>query len=138
MLNLCTLGGSQRPFVLVCGMLYMPPIVHIIHISPPRMMCAVRHTKSAGSLLSFQSWNVHDSVQELDMCALHKLLHVHMRRALGLRRGVVADDVVLLVGVGLDSSIIDNVIGVLSFFLFPLVDVFGNTKQCIIVFRSLL
>ena len=60
-----------------------------------------------------------------------------MRRALGLRRGVVADvdagDVVSLVSVGLDSSVIDNVCGVLSFLLFPLVDAFGNNKQCIIV-----
>ena len=36
----------------------------------------------------------------------------------------------LLVGVGSDSSVIDNVFGVLSFFPFPLVDVFLNNKPC--------
>ena len=44
----------------------------------------------------------------------------------------------LLVGVELESSVIDNVFDALSFFLFPFVDVFRNNKPCIIVFRSLL
>ena len=35
-----------------------------VHVST---LC-VRHMRSAGSLLSFHSWNVHDSVPEPDMC----------------------------------------------------------------------
>ena len=68
------------------------------------------------------------------------------RRALGLPRGVVAagddvkgtgssssvaGDVVLLLG----SSVVDNVLGVLSFFLFPFVDVHRSDKPCIIVLQ---
>ena len=45
---------------------------------------------------------------------------------------MVGNDVVWLVAIGLESSVIDNVFGVLSFFLSPLVDVFRNTKPCII------
>ena len=87
------------------------------------ILCAERHTRSAGSLLSFHSWNVHDYVQEPDLCDLHKLLHLHMRRALG--RGDVAVSMVMFLlamsccwcELGLDSSVIDNVFGVLSFVL---------------------
>ena len=83
------------------------------------ILCVVRHAKSAGSSLSFHNW-IHDSVEELDMCDFHRLLHLlkpansswqllgastilsmnlRGRRALGLRRGdVVGGDVVLLDG----------------------------------------
>ena len=68
------------------------------------------------------------------------------RRALGLPRGVVpvgddvkgtgslssvAGDVVLL----LRSSVVDNVLGVVSFFLFPSVDVHRCYEPCIIVLQ---
>ena len=63
-----------------------------------------------------------------------------MRRALGLRcycscGGVVAGDVVLLVRIGLGSSVIDNVFGVLPFFPFPFVVFFRSNKQCIFVIQ---
>ena len=45
---------------------------------------------------------------------------------------VVAGDVVLL-----GSSIVENVFSVLSFFLFPFVDVFRNNEPCIMFLRSL-
>ena len=51
------------------------------------------------------------------------------RRALGLRRGV-AGDVVLLLVVGSGSSVVDEVFGVLSFFLFPFVGAHRNNKPC--------
>ena len=50
------------------------------------------------------------------------------RRALGLPRGV-AGDVVLLLG----SSVVDNLLGVVPFFLFPLVDVHRSDKPSIFV-----
>ena len=71
------------------------------------------------------------------------------RRALGLPRGVVAasddvkgtgsssgvaGDVVLLLG----SSVVDKVLGVVSFFLFPFVDVHRSYKPCIMFSKSLL
>ena len=63
----------------------------------------VRHARSTGSSLSFHNWHVHSSVMELG-----KELDVnraHRQRVLGLRRGVDAVGVVmlLLMGVGLSS-----------------------------------
>ena len=91
------------------------------------------------------------------MCDFHRLLHLlklansslqligtstilsmklRGRRALGLRRGdVVGGDVVLLMGVGLDSSIVDDVFSEWSLFMFPFVDVFRSNKTCIVVFQ---
>ena len=46
---------------------------------------------------------------------------------------IIAGDVVLLVRIRLVSLVIDNVFGVLSFLLFPLVDVFRDRKLCVIV-----
>ena len=58
--------GVRGPFVLVCGILGTPLVVHIfVYLGK---LCTVRHAKSAGFLLSFHSWNVHDSVKEHDMC----------------------------------------------------------------------
>ena len=38
-------------------------------------------------------------------------------------------------GVGLDSSIVDDVFSEWSFFMFPFVDVFRSNKTCIVVFQ---
>ena len=56
------------------------------------------------------------------------------RRGVGLRRGV-AGDVVLLLIFGSDSSVVDNVFGVLPFFPFPFVDVHRSDKPCITIFQ---
>ena len=48
---------------------------------------------------------------------------------------VFAGDVVLLLVVVPSTSIVDNVFGVLSFFLFPFVDVLHSNKPCIFVLQ---
>ena len=97
----------------------------VVHVSIPGILCVVRHTKSVGSLISFS---------QLER-PLADAAHRHMRRALGLRHGVVAGDVVLLVKVGLGCSVIVDVFGVLSFLLFPLVDIFRDKKPYVIVLQ---
>ena len=58
----------------------------------------------------------------------------YRRRALDHRRGVAGDVVLVLVDMS-GSSIVDNVSGVLSFFLVPLVDVIHSNNPCIIVLQ---
>ena len=56
------------------------------------------------------------------------------RRALGLPRGI-AGDIVLLLVFGSCSSVVDKVLGVVSFFLFPFVDVHRSYKPSIFVLQ---
>ena len=65
-LNLCTLGRGQRAFCL--GMRHTAYTTSSSILVYFGILRVVRHTRSAGFLMSFRCWNVHDFVQEPDMC----------------------------------------------------------------------
>ena len=133
MLSLCTWEGVRGPFVLVCGILRVPLVVHVRITSINCVWCDLRGALALRCLCII---GMSTPVSRNWMSSGTSTKSTGSSSWCCCWCGdVVAGDVVLLMKLGLVPSIVDNVLGVLSFFLFQFMDVFRCNKPCIIVLQ---